>query len=328
MTDTVLDIKNMSVDFLTDLGRLRAVRNASFSVPRGKILGLVGESGCGKSTLASVIIRLMSDNARVSGDGVFFDGINLMDLPPEKMRALRGRDITMIFQDPMTSLNPVLSIGMQMTDIQHRSRASRAEKRKTAAEMLAKVGIPDPEARLDQFPHEFSGGMRQRICIAMALLSDPSLIIADEPTTALDVTLEAQIVHLLRELQEEMGCSIICVSHHLGMIAELCHEVVVMYAGEILEQGSVRDIFKAPAHPYTRRLLECDPANIREKSRNLPTIQGEIPNLIHLPAGCIFHDRCPERLPVCASQPPETVMAGEGHRAACHLLERQGGSHV
>ncbi|MCG8619792.1 MAG: ABC transporter ATP-binding protein, partial [Desulfobacterales bacterium] len=196
------------------------------------------------------------------------------------------------------------------------------------ADMLARVGIPDPETRLGQYPHEFSGGMRQRICIAMALLSDPSLIIADEPTTALDVTLEAQIVHLLRELQEEMGCSIICVSHHLGMIAELCHEVVVMYAGEILEQGSVQDIFKRPAHPYTRRLLACDPANIREKSKNLPTIQGEIPDLIRLPQGCIFHDRCPERLANCASEAPGMTALDAGHRAACHLLWEEGGKHV
>ena len=325
MTDNILEIKNMSVDFTTDMGRLRAVRNASFTVPRGKILGLVGESGCGKSTLASAIIRLMSDNAIVEGDGIFFEGTNLMDLPPEQMRALRGRDITMIFQDPMTSLNPVLSIGVQMTDIQHRSRLSKAEKRKVAVAMLQKVGIPDPEDRMNQFPHEFSGGMRQRICIAMALLSDPSLIIADEPTTALDVTLEAQVVHLLKDLQQEMGCAIICVSHHLGMIAELCHEVVVMYAGQILEQGSVRDIFKRAAHPYTRRLLECDPANIREKSRHLPTISGEIPNLIHLPRGCIFRERCSERRDVCRTSSPGIVTLGRGHWAACHLL---GGAHA
>ena len=222
--------------------------------PGERSWALWGSRAAESPPLASVIIQLMSDNAVVDGKGVYFTGedgtrADLLSLAPEKMRALRGKDITMIFQDPMTALNPVLSIGAQMIDIQHRDKMSRAEKKKRATAMLNKVGIADPEYRLGQYPHEFSGGMRQRICIAMALLSNPSLIIADEPTTALDVTLEAQIVHLLRELQKEMGCSILCVSHHLGMIAELCHEVVVMYAGEILEQGPVGDIFKQPAHP-------------------------------------------------------------------------------
>lgn len=327
MTDNVLEIKNISVDFITDAGRLQAVRNASFNVPKGKIVGLVGESGCGKSTLASVLIRLMSENARVSGDGVLFEGNNILDLPAEKMRALRGHNITMIFQDPMTSLNPVLTIGTQMTDIQHRSRESRAQKRRIAGEMLQKVGIPDPFERLNHYPHEFSGGMRQRICIAMALLSRPALIIADEPTTALDVTLEAQIVHLLKDLQAEMGCSIICVSHHLGMIAELCHHVVVMYAGELLEQGTVRNIFHRAAHPYTQRLLECDPANIRRRSRNLPTIEGDIPDLVNLPPGCIFANRCHKKLDICTQKAPEPVFLVPGHWARCHLLD-QGEDHV
>ncbi len=322
MTDPLLQIKNLSVDFATDQGQLHAVRNASFNVGQGKIIGLVGESGCGKSTLASAVIRLMDDNATVRADGIVFEKENLMDLSSEKMRAMLGEKISMIFQNPMTALNPVLSIGTQMTDIQHRKKLSRAQKREAAAAMLGKVGIPDPLERLAQFPHEFSGGMRQRICIAMALLSRPALIIADEPTTALDVTMEAQIVHLLKELQQEMGCAIICVSHHLGMIAELCHEVVVMYAGQIIEQGEIRDIFKSAAHPYTRCLLACDPANIKESPGHLPTIKGEIPNLIQLPQGCIFYDRCPERLDLCAERSPVPEPLKKGHWAACHLISK------
>jgi len=320
MTNNVLEINDISVDFTTDSGRLKAVRHASFNVPKSKIIGLVGESGCGKSTLASVLIRLMDDNAVISGDSIMFEGKNLLELPPDEMRALRGNNITMIFQDPMTALNPVLTIGTQMTDIQHRSRKSKAQKCQIAIEMLKKVSIPDPASRLNQYPHEFSGGMRQRICIAMALLSKPSLIIADEPTTALDVTLEAQIVHLLKDLQIEMDCSIVCVSHHLGMIAELCHEVVVMYAGELVEQGNVRDIFHRAAHPYTQRLLECDPANIRKRSKSLPTIEGEIPNLINLPPGCIFQNRCLKKTDICTQVTPKPTTLEPGHWASCHLL--------
>ena len=322
MPDNILEINNLSVDFLTEPGRLKAVRNVSFNVPRGEIVGLVGESGCGKSTLASVLIRLVANNAVVSGESVLFRGENLLTLPEEKMRALRGNRITMVFQDPMTSLNPVLSIGCQMVDIQHRSRKDKAAKRRKALEMLKQVGISDPEARLDQFPHEFSGGMRQRICIAMALLSKPELIIADEPTTALDVTLEAQIVHLLKDLQQTMGCSIICVSHHLGMIAEFCHRVVVMYAGEVVEDGSVRDIFHSPGHPYTQRLLECDPANIRKRSRNLPTIAGELPDLVDLPPGCIYRDRCHQAIDTCQYTAPGRIELRSDHHARCHLLHR------
>ncbi len=324
MPQPILDIRDISVDYATMAGRLKALRHVSFSVPKGKIVGLVGESGCGKSTLSSVIIRLIADNAQVRGDGIFFEGENLLTLPVDEMRALRGNRITMIFQDPMTALNPVLSIGTQMTDIQHRDKNSSTAKRQKAVELLDLVGIPDPVSRLDQFPHEFSGGMLQRICIAMALLSRPSLILADEPTTALDVTLEAQIVHLLKDLQRSMDCAIVCVSHHLGMIAELCDQVVVMYAGEVVEKGDVRDIFHRPGHPYTQLLLACDPANIKEKSQHLPTIAGEIPDLIHLPPGCIFKSRCPEVMPVCEEKAPPWVTLDQGHRACCHRLQARG----
>lgn len=317
---TVLDIQGLSVSYGTPRGELRALRDVSLSVPERKIVGIVGESGCGKSTLISAIIRLMAPNARVRSGTVRFNGEDLLALPEARMRGLRGTEISMVFQDPMQTHNPVLTVGRQMIDIQYRDKRSKADKLKRAAEMLALVGIPDASARLNQYPFEFSGGMRQRIAIAMALMARPSLLIADEPTTALDATLEVQIIKRLRELQDEIGCSILFISHHLGVIAELCDEVVVMYAGEVVEAGSVRDVFHNPAHPYTRALLECDPGHIKEKTRNLPTIPGNIPDLVKLPGGCIFADRCPQRHDACTEHPVMSE-ASAGHRAACHLIK-------
>ncbi|TBX27868.1 ABC transporter ATP-binding protein [Nioella sediminis] len=317
---TVLDIQGLSVSYGTPRGELRALRDVSLSVPERKIVGIVGESGCGKSTLISAIIRLMAPNARVRSGTVRFNGEDLLALPEARMRGLRGTEISMVFQDPMQTHNPVLTVGRQMIDIQYRDKRSKADKLKRAAEMLALVGIPDASARLNQYPFEFSGGMRQRIAIAMALMARPSLLIADEPTTALDATLEVQIIKRLRELQDEIGCSILFISHHLGVIAELCDEVVVMYAGEVVEAGSVRDVFHNPAHPYTRALLECDPGHIKEKTRNLPTIPGNIPDLVSLPGGCIFADRCPQRHDACTEHPVLSE-ASAGHRAACHLIK-------
>jgi oligopeptide/dipeptide ABC transporter ATP-binding protein len=305
------------MDFLTPRGRLHALRRVDLDVPPGEVVGVVGESGCGKSTLISAVIRLMSENADIVQGEIMFEGRSLLGLSREKMRRLRGDRISMVFQDPMTSLNPVLTIGRMMTDIQYRDKISRAEKRKRAADMLGRVGIPDPEGRLDQYSHHFSGGMRQRITIAMALLANPALLIADEPTTALDATLEVQIIHLLKELQENIGCSILFVSHHLNVIAELCDRVTVMYAGEAVESGSVRDIFHRPAHPYTRALLECDPAIIKKKTRHLPTIPGEIPDLIDLPRGCIFAARCPLVVDDCRRETPPLIDVAPGHYAAC-----------
>ncbi|WP_420858583.1 ABC transporter ATP-binding protein [Marivivens marinus] len=318
----VLEIQNLSVSYATPRGDLKALRDVSMTVPERSIVGIVGESGCGKSTLISAIIRLMAPNARVGAGSVAFKGDNLLALTDAQMRALRGTEISMVFQDPMQTHNPVLAVGRQMMDIQYRDPLSRAAKRKRAAEMLALVGIPDAQARLNQYPFEFSGGMRQRIAIAMALMARPSLLIADEPTTALDATLEVQIIKRLRELQNDIGCSILFISHHLGVIAELCDQVVVMYAGEVVETGSVRDVFHTPAHPYTRALLECDPGHIREKTRNLPTIPGNIPDLVNLPGGCIFADRCSKRHAAC-SQRPEMSKAAAGHHAACHLLNAE-----
>src|SRR5690625_1364186 len=230
--DNLLEIRNLSLQFRTPRGRAKVLRDVSLDVPRGRILGVVGESGCGKSTLTSSIIRLLPGNAEITGGQINFDGRDLLSFSEREMRALRGGRISMIFQDPMTSLNPVRSIGQQMVDIQHRNAIPTRAERNRAAEMLASDGIPDPVSRLRAYPHQFSGGMRQRIAIAMALMAEPDLLIADEPTTALDATLEVQIIGLLRQLQQDFRCSVIFVTHHLGVVAELCDDVVVMYAGE------------------------------------------------------------------------------------------------
>ena len=322
--DPLLRIRDLSVDYRTRRGVLHALRRVNMDVPRGGIVGLVGESGCGKSTLISAIVRLLPSNAEVSQGTVEFDGRDLLRLSEAEMRILRGRDISMIFQNPMETHNPVLSIGRQMIDIQYRDRITSAEKRRRAVAMLDRVGIPDPRTRMNSFAHELSGGMRQRIAIAMALMVEPKLLIADEPTTALDATLEVQIIHRLRELQESLHCAILFISHHLGVIAELCDHVVVMYAGEVVEEGSVRGIFHHARHPYTRKLLECDPGRIAGQSRNLPTIPGEIPDLIDLPQGCIFRNRCPAAFERCGNERPVWTGVADGHFSLCHLSESGG----
>ena len=315
----VLEVDCLSVSYRTDRGDLKALRNVSLQVPRGEIVGIVGESGCGKSTLISAMIRLLAPNAQLDAGEIRFRGEDLLTLDPESMRALRGDELAMVFQDPMTSLNPVLSIGRQMRDIQYRLKESKADKNARSVRMLEKVGIPDPQPRLGDFPHQLSGGMRQRVAIAMALMMKPSLLIADEPTTALDATLEVQIIHQLKALQEEIGCSILFISHHLGVIAELCDHVVVMYAGEVVETGSVREIFHSPSHPYTRMLLACDPGGITERTKVLPIIRGFLPDLVDLPAGCVYQDRCDMATEACAEQKPELKDLG-GRKVACLLM--------
>ena len=283
---SLLSFEDLSIDFDTPTGPVHAVRNVDFKVAENKVVGIVGESGCGKTTVISAAMNLLSNNAVVVSGKVSFENKNILNLSETELRGIRGNKISMVFQDPMTSQNPVISIGKQMIDIQYRqTEFSLKQKRSNAVDMLNRVGIPDPEMRLNQFPHELSGGMRQRISIAMAILMKPSVLIADEPTTALDVTMEAQIIHLLRELQREFSSSILFASHNLGLIAELCDEVVVMYAGEIAEKGSCHDIFHRPTHPYTKALLACDPSRISERTRKLPTIQGDVPNLQVIPEG-------------------------------------------
>ena len=317
MTAPILDIRDLSVSYQTKRGLLRALRNINMQIQAGRIIGIVGESGCGKSTLISAIIRLLAPNARIDGGSILFRGNDLLRLDPEAMRALRGDEISMVFQDPMTSLNPVLSIGRQMTDIQHRDNSTKTEKLSRAARMLERVGIADAAEQLNRYPHHFSGGMRQRVAIAMALMTEPGLLIADEPTTALDATLEVQIINRLRQLQEDVGCAILFISHHLGVISELCDEVVVMYAGEVVESGTTRDVFRNPDHPYTRKLLECDPARIAEATRNLPVIGGTLPDLVDLPGGCVFRPRCDRSIDICGLERP--ALRGDNHCAACHV---------
>jgi oligopeptide/dipeptide ABC transporter ATP-binding protein len=323
MNAPLLSIRDLSVSYDTEEGRLKALRQVSFDVPRGRIIGIVGESGCGKSTLIAAIIRLLASNAHVDSGNILFQDSDLLDLGPEEMRALRGSKISMVFQDPMTSLNPVLTIGRQMADVQHRSRSSRKEKSARSVTLLRRVGIPDAASQLHRYPHQLSGGMRQRVAIAMALMCEPALLIADEPTTALDSTLEVQIIHRLQELQRDFGCSILFISHHLGVIAELCDEVVVMYAGEVCESGSTREVFLEPRHPYTRKLLDCDPARIRERTRLLPVIEGNLPSLVELPGGCIFEERCAMSFDRCRSEHPQ--LTGGRHKSACHLASGPGG---
>jgi len=318
--ESVLSVGNLTVAFATPHGALNALRNVSLEVRAGEIVGIVGESGCGKSTLLNAILGLLPANGRIVEGRIALTGTDLLGLRESELNQIRGDRMSVVFQDPMTTLNPVLSIGRQMTDIQYRLPLPSANKKARILSMLARVGIPDPAQRMEQYPHELSGGMRQRVAIAMAMLAEPELLIADEPTTALDATLEIQIVRLLKDLQQNTGCSILFISHHLGLIAELCDSVAVMYAGEIVERGSVRDIFHRPAHPYTKRLLECDPARIEEPTGRLPTIPGDVPDLVAIPPGCIFTDRCPSAFAPCPGIKPEQRRVAEGHMAACHLL--------
>ncbi len=317
----ILEVKDLSVAYATPRGAVRALAHVDLTVPRGEIVGIVGESGCGKTTLISAVLRLLPGNAGVTGGSILFNGREVLAMGDAELRRLRGGGIAMVFQDPMTALNPVLSIGRLMTDVQFREQRSTPEKRAAAVAMLRRVGIPDAESRLDDYPHQFSGGMRQRIAIAMALLTNPSLLIADEPTTALDVTMEAQIIHLLRELRRDFAGSILFISHNLGLIAELCDRVTVMYAGEVVEGGPVGALFHNPGHPYTQALLRCDPARIERRTAELPTIPGEVPNLLQPPAGCVFADRCPEAIERCRRTVPSPVPLGAGHQARCIRID-------
>jgi oligopeptide/dipeptide ABC transporter ATP-binding protein len=316
-TAPILEVRDLSVAYATPRGAVRALAHVDLTVPRGEIVGIVGESGCGKTTLISTVLRLLPGNATVTSGSIRFERREVLEMGEAELRKLRGGGIAMVFQDPMTALNPVMSVGRQMIDVQFRERRSVAEKRAAAVALLRRVGIPDAESRLDDYPHQFSGGMRQRIAIAMALLTNPSLLIADEPTTALDVTMEAQIIHLLRELKREFAGSILFISHNLGLIAELCDRVTVMYAGEVVESGPVGALFHNPGHPYTQALLRCDPARIEERTAELPTIPGDVPNLLARPVGCVFADRCPAAIDLCRRTIPAPVSLGPDHQARC-----------
>lgn len=308
MDDVIFRAKDLEIKYHTRQATLTAVRNVNFEVKRGEIVGLVGESGCGKSTIASAVMRLLPLNGEISGGEMVFNGRNLLSMNDNEMRQTRGRDISMIFQDPMTSLNPVFSIEQQMIDVirAHPPKdqpISRNQARERAISMLNKVGIPDAASRIRNFPHQFSGGMSQRIMIASALQSNPSLLIADEPTSALDVTLEAQITGLIRELRDELQTSILYITHDLGIVAQLCDQVVVLYAGNVVETGDVFRIFKKPLHPYTQALLRSHPSN-QMRAERLATICGRVPSLKDLPTGCKFAPRCDLAQEICFQQEP------------------------
>jgi oligopeptide/dipeptide ABC transporter ATP-binding protein len=319
MTRVVATVEHLSVSFGHPNHPVLALRDVSLTLKAGQILGIVGESGSGKSTLALSMIGLLPQAARVTGGAIRIGGQDLVGLPEAQLRAIRGAKVSMAFQDPMTALNPARTIGGHMMDAQHRDRGlGRATLHARAVEMLRLVGVPDPAAQMTRHPHQLSGGMRQRIAIGMALLGRPELLIADEITTALDVTLEAQILHLLRELRSQIDGAIAFISHNLGAVAEICDHVAVFYAGELVEEGPVRDLFHDPRHPYTRALRDCDPARITTATRELPSIAGETPVVLAPPAACIFAPRCTMATMLCRSQVPPWVPLGEGRGARCH----------
>jgi peptide/nickel transport system ATP-binding protein len=323
MSETALvEIENLSVHFATSRGALRVLRNVNLTVGRRRVVGLVGESGSGKSTLALALLGLLPQNTDEISGRIELDGTDLLSLPAAELQAYRGTRVAMIFQDPMTALNPVFKIGTQLVDAQRRRHPTLARRQllDRAAAMLRRVGISDPEVRLAAYPHHLSGGQRQRVMIAMALLCEPDVLIADEPTTALDVTIEAQIVQLLKELGKEFEGSIIFVSHSLGLISEICDDIAVMYAGKVVESGPARSIFANPSHPYTRALLACEIDPQDEPGERLVTIKGTLPDLVEVPKGCIFAGRCPARFEKCLAEPPLLDAAPE-HRAACWLVE-------
>ena len=319
----LLEIKDLVVEFTTEQGRVRAVDHVSLELEKGRILGIAGESGCGKSVTALSIIRLLPKPvSKISGGRILYRGKDLLALPVPQMQQVRGRKIAMIFQEPMTALNPVHTAGRQMKEVfdLHFPEMTVDHRHARAIEMLERVGIPDPGRVLQKYPHQLSGGIRQRVMIAMALSCEPDILIADEPTTALDVTIQAQILDLIRGLKEASGMSIVLITHDLGVIAENCDQVAVMYAGQIVETADVRSLFKHPLHPYTRGLLVSIPSLSKHSKTRLPTIDGSVPDLSHMPEGCRFADRCPDVVGICRKRTPVLKPAGKGRKAACHLV--------
>ena len=319
MSEPLLKIRDLSVHFRTGAGTAEVLRHVSLDLGRGRATGVVGESGSGKSTLAATLLRLLPPNLAQLDGTIELDGRNLLALPPAETEALRGTRFAMIFQDPMTALNPVFTIGNQLVDLQRAKRphATKAQLLARAQTMLTRVGIADAPRRLGQYPDEFSGGMRQRVMIAAALLTDADLLIADEPTTALDPTIEAQIVALMRDLHDEVGGTLMLISHSLGLISELCDDVVVLYAGTVVETGPMAELFRAPLHPYTRALIACEIAQDVARGDRLMSIPGEVPDVTRVPAGCVFADRCPDAVPACREAVPELRAFGPDRRAAC-----------
>jgi len=328
MTDNVLvEFKNLHTYFYTDAGVVKAVNGVSFKIRKGETICVVGESGCGKSVTALSLMRLVQFPGKIVSGEIIFNGIDLLKLSAAEMQAINGKRISMIFQEPMTSLNPVFTVGDQISEvlILH-EKMSKSEAKKRAIEMIKVVGIPRAEGIYNSHPHELSGGMRQRIMIAMALACNPELLIADEPTTALDVTIQAQILDLLRQVKKEFGTSIMLITHDLGVVAEMADYVVVMYAGKVVEEGPVLEIFKNPRHPYTIGLLKSKPVIDRVQDR-LYSIPGNVPNPIELPDMCYFYDRCENCMEKCKNGFPGMIQLENNHKVACRLYEEEGGGN-
>ena len=321
----ILEIKNLTVSFASDGVKERAVavNGVDLAIPQGKTVGLVGESGCGKSVTSLSVMGLLADNGRVEGGEALFGGQDLLKLPDKKLRQIRGNRVSMIFQEPMTSLNPVMTVGRQVAESLrlHAGLDARAARRRTI-EIFDKVGIPEPERRYGCYPHQLSGGLRQRVMIGMAMVLEPDLLIADEPTTALDVSIEAQILRLMRELQRESHTSILMITHNLGVVAELCDEVYVMYAGEVVERADVMTLFGGCAHPYTRGLMASLP-RMTPKGQRLYNIRGTVPNLRAMPTGCRFSPRCEFAGERCRAEKPGLADLGDGHLCRCFAPRRE-----
>lgn len=315
----VLTIDNLTTTFESHKQKIQAVRGVSLHVDEGDILAIVGESGSGKSVTMKSVMGLLGENADVQADHLELLQKELLSMSEKEKRKMRGKDMAMIFQDPMTALNPLKKIGYHMIEVLRRHQnLSKAEARKVAIDMLGKVGIPSAESRMDQYPHEFSGGMRQRVMIAMALACEPDILIADEPTTALDVTIQAQILELMQSLQEKLGMAIIMVTHDLGVIASMCDEIIVMYGGRVCERGTADAIFYSPAHEYTKGLLRSIPTKTNSKTRLVP-IGGTPINMLNMPEGCAFCPRCDAAMKICLTEKPEEIWVGEDHLASCWM---------
>ncbi|UCE16296.1 MAG: ABC transporter ATP-binding protein [Candidatus Bathyarchaeota archaeon] len=319
MNESLLSINNLKTYFYTEEGVVKAVDNVNLKIKKEEVLGLVGESGCGKSTTAISIMRLIRAPGKIAGGEIWFDGEDLLKKSEGKMRKIRGGKISMIFQNPMSSLNPVFTVGGQIAEaIKLHQNVQKREIKEKVAEILDKVGIPDPSERLEDYPHEYSGGMAQRAMIAMALSCNPELLVADEPTTNLDVTIQAQILELMKALRKDFGASILLIGHDLGVISELCDKIAVMYAGKIVENSDLTGIFKKPKHPYTQALLESIP-RLDVETERLRIIPGTVPRLINPPSGCRFHPRCEHAMKICSEQEPLLTEIEKEHTVACHL---------
>ena len=323
MMEHILEVQNLHTSFLTSSGEVKAVRGVSFTVDKGESVGIVGESGSGKSVTSLSVMQLLAGTGRIVSGSVKLNGRELVGLSSKEMRSIRGKEVAMIFQDPMTSLNPLIPVGEQVGEMlwSHDKALSKAEREARVVELFHMVRIPEAEKRLKSYPHEFSGGMRQRVMIAMALACKPDLLIADEPTTALDVSIQDQILKLMRSIQKEIGMSIMFITHDLGVVAELCSRVLVMYGGLIMEEANIYDIFESPLHPYTMGLIASIPDINQDKSKKLQPIIGSPPDMIHPPAGCPFAPRCPYACRICQEELPPVYRAGDSHTSRCWLLD-------